>query len=191
MHTHVGAQFWSYTSPPTSAASHVVCSFLLVQGARWQVKLRQPFETSGISDLPGLPSLLRFSCKFRDLRHPASVCVLGQRLWLRLGTHWASCYRKKRQSATTMPFSGSAAYRSHLLWCTGLSSSDWCLLPKLRAVLAKAKLAWSRMPPSMHGCLAGGREAGQPASCTWHWKLLGCGAEHVWARIWQHGKDGV
>lgn len=123
----------------------------------------------------------------------SSVCVLwGQGLWLHLGSHWTSCCRNKRHCAATRPFSGSAAYRSRLLWCTGLFSLDWFLLTKAQSsVLGKTKLSWSRMSPSMHGCLAVGREAGQPASCTWHWKLLGCDAEHDWARIWQQGRDRV
>lgn len=76
-----------------------------------------------------------------------SVCVLrGWRLWLHLGAHWTFCCRNKRHSVTTRPFSESAAYRSHLLLCTGLSSLDWCLLPKLRAVF------WVRQNSAETGC---------------------------------------
>lgn len=87
----------------------------------------------------------------------SSVCVLwGQRLWLHLGSHWTSCCRNKKHSATTRPFSGSAAYRSRLLCCTGLSSLDWFLLPNLRAV------CWVRQNSAETGCH-------HPCMVAWLW----------------------
>lgn len=86
------------------------------------MKLQKIFHTPSISDVhdePGLPSLLRFSCKFRDLRRPALVyVVLGQRLWLAactLGAAGLSAAEAKVTHATTRAFSVSGASLGELL----------------------------------------------------------------------------